>query len=130
MRTLNLGIVMDQGSDFSLVIGVFDCQGPVDITGYEFLSQMRQDTNPSSPVVAEFDFEILNQFSNKGQVRWYLPEVDDVNITTSIATVLTHLRQTTPFVFDIKMLDTSGNNSRIVQGLIYLSPQATQEVFS
>lgn len=133
MKTLNLGIVLDQGADFSLVIGVFDDTGPIDITGYAFKSQMRENTAITDPVsdpVAEFSFQILDQTTNKGQVRWYLPEAASADIVTTIANALENNRPTTPFIFDVKMKDTAGAISRIVQGIVSVSPQATQESFT
>lgn len=130
MKTRNLGIVLDQGSDFSLVIRISGDTGPIDITGYQFLSEMRQSTDPTSDVVANFSFTILDQVTNKGQVKWYLPEAGGEDVVTSIATPLTQLRQTTAFVFDVKMKDTAGTISRIIQGLMYVSPEATQELFT
>lgn len=129
MKTLNLGIVLDQGADFSLVIGIFGDTDPIDITGYAFKSQMRVSTDPASTVVAEFAFEILNQTTNKGQVRWYLPEAQSLAIVTSVANALENSRQTTPFIFDVKMKDVAGTISRIIQGIVQVSPQATQEEF-
>lgn len=132
MQTRNLGIVLDQGADFSLVIGIEGESGPIDITGYEFLSEMRKSTAVSDPVedpIAEFSFTILNQVTNKGQVRWFLAESASADIVTSVATALNPDRQTTPFVFDVKMKDTADKISRIIQGIIYVSPQATQEDF-
>ena len=122
---------MNQGTDFSLVIGIFNVSGAVDITGYQFLGQMRQSTDPAvdSPI-AEFVFSILNQTTNTGQVQWTLSEAAIDAVVTSIATSLEPNRLTTPFIFDIKMKDTSGNISRIIQGLIEVSPQATMEEFS
>jgi len=132
MKTRNLGIVLDQGTDFSLVIGINGVDGPIDITGYEFKSQMRETTSPTSPVVAEFIFTISDQTTNTGQVVMSLPATSDEEsaITTSVATPLNALRQTTPFVFDVKMKDTLGAISRIIQGIIYVSPEATQELYS
>jgi len=132
MRTRNLGIVMDQGASFLLVIGIFGQDGPIDITGYEFASQMRATTSPLSPVVAEFEFTILNQVTNMGQVQMTLPIIDDEEntIPLSVATPLVNRRQTTPFVFDVKMKDSVGSISRIIQGIIFASPEATQELYS
>lgn len=130
MATLNLGIVLDQGADFSLVIGIFDESGPVNLTGYAFKSEMRTSTSPLAPVIAEFDFTILDQTTNKGQVRWYLPESQSEAIITSVSTALQPARLTTSFVFDVKMKDSANQISRIIQGLIFVSPQATQESFS
>lgn len=133
MQTRNLGIVLDQGADFSLVIEIFNQTGPIDITGYAFLSQMRkttQVTDPVTPPVAEFQFTILNQTTNKGQVKWFLPESQSELVVASVATPQTEMRETTPFVFDVKMKDTLGQISRIIQGIIYVSPEATQEEFA
>lgn len=130
MQTRNLGIVLDQGADFKLVILLSDSNGPIDITGYAFKSEMRLSTDPTSPIVAEFDFAILNQTTNKGQVVWTLDIADSESVTTSIANALKDARQTTPFVFDVKMKDTLDQVTRIIQGLIFVSPQATQEEFT
>lgn len=133
MKTRNLGIVMDQGADFSLVIGIFGDLGAIDITGYAFKSQMRKTTEIANPVadpVAEFSFEILDQVTNKGQVRWFLSKTDIAEIVASVATPLVNQRLTTPFLFDVKMKDTAGSVSRPIQGIIYLSPEATEEAFS
>jgi hypothetical protein len=132
MKTLNLGIEMDAGTDFSLVIGISGDSGPIDLTGYSFLSEMRSTTDPTAPVVAEFDFTILDQATNQGQVKMSLPLAEDSEseITTSIANPLVNCRLKTPFLFDVKMKDTAGNVSRPIQGIIYVCPEATQEVFS
>lgn len=133
MKTLNLGIVMDQGADFSLVIGIFGDSGALDITGYQFKSQMRRSTAVEAPPVdpvAEFQFEILDQVTHKGQVRWFLPSASIDALVTTVATPLEDARPTTPFVFDVKMKSLAGEVSRIIQGLIQVSPQATQEAFT
>lgn len=130
MKTKNIGIVIDQGTPFSLVIGISDGSGPIDITGYQFLGQMRKSTDPTvTEAVAEFIFTILNQTTNKGQVQWSLDEESIEDIITSIATPLVLQRTTTPFIYDVKMKDTSGNINRIIQGIAQVSPQATQEPF-
>ena len=130
MKTLNLGIVMDQGADFSLVIGICGDAGPINLTGYSFQSQMKISSSECVDSSATFDFEILNQVTNKGQVRWYLPRQQVDEVVTSITTALEGQRRTTPFIFDIKMTDLSSNVTRIIQGIIQVSPQATQECSS
>lgn len=133
MRSLNLGIEMDQGADFKLVIGIFDELGATDITGYSFLGQMRPTTeltNPVIPPVAEFSFSVLNQFTNKGQVNMTLPIATVNAIPLSVADQLQNSRLKTPFMFDVKMKDVAGKVTRILGGLIFVSPQATQEVFT
>lgn len=247
MKTLNLGVVMDQGADFNYVIGLSDVNGPIDITGYKFLGEMRLSTAPGEPIAggekadgaltfsaqpapldtinvngklitfvaatpgaaevlidstlaltianllaslkastdagvkvatyeypdpcapgliinvtfgvvgvagnaftlvtgsasitvsgatltggidpAEFVFTILNQVTNKGQVKWSLPQVQVDTIAASVSNNLQTARMKTPYVFDVKMEDTANIITRIIQGVIYVSPQATQEAF-
>jgi hypothetical protein len=130
MKTLNLGIILDQGADFNYVIGINgDDATPINLTGYSFLSEMRASTDPASPVVAEFIFTIQNQTTNAGQVLWSLPNATTADLITSVAAATNYKRLTTPFVFDVKMLDTVGNVTRIIQGIVLVSPQATMESF-
>ena len=130
MQPLNLGIELDQGVDFNLVIGIFGDCSPIDITGYSFLGEMKSNTDVDSPIVAEFQFKILNQSTNKGQVQMSLPSLTTLQFNTSTSDALQGNRLTTPFVFDVKMSDYLGNTSRIIQGIVYVSPQATQETFT
>lgn len=129
--TLNLGIEIDQDADFNAIIGISSQSGAVDLTDYEFLGDIAADTNPNTPPSASFIFTVLNQVTNKGQVKMSLPALANNvgEITTSIATPLVPKRQTTRFVFDVKMKDTLGTITRIIQGVVYLSPEATQEDF-
>lgn len=129
MKTLNLGIVLDQGSDFSLVIGISGRCGPIDITGYSFLGEMKSSTDPDAATVAEFQFKILDQGPMQGRVKWFMSAETTLGILTSVSNSLQTKRLATPFVYDIKMKDTAGTVSRIIQGIAYVSPEATQEVF-
>lgn len=133
MQPLRIGIELDQNTDFNLVVTLSNTSGPIDITGYQFKSQMRPTTDPSIvPPTAEFIFTILNQTTNKGQVKWFLPAAsdDEDTIPLSKATALVVPRQLTPFLFDVKMKDTLNQISRIVEGIIYISPEATLEDFT
>lgn len=245
MKALNVGVVMNQGADFNLVVQINDSLGPVDITGYKFLGEMRLSTELGSPVAggikarglvtftqnpapndtltiggtaitfvttfitgnqvvigaslintvralllflrkstdtnliqatycpddtytiitveyilpgvvgnaftlaissagntvsaatllggidpAEFEFTILDQVTNKGQVKWFLPQDQVDTIVSSVSDDLRRQRLKTPYVFDVKMKDTSSGVSRILEGIVYVSPQATQEVFT
>lgn len=130
MKTLNLGVRMNQGDDFNVVIGINGDSGPIDITGYEFLGEMKANTDPNSSVIAEFSFTILNQVSNRGQVQWSLTAAATKALTASVSDAERRERLETNYVFDVKMKDTSGKINRIIQGIIYLSPEVTQEDFA
>lgn len=129
MKTMNLGLQIDQGADFNVIIRVDDMAGAVDLTGYSFLGEMKYSTDPTSAVIAEFDFTIQNQYYQMGQVLMSVPAATIEEIITSTSGPLQKNRRVTPYVFDVKMQDTSGKISRIIQGIAYVSPQATQENF-
>jgi len=119
---------MNQGDDFGVIITISDSSGPIDITGYEFFGEMKVDTNPETEVSAEFAFSILTQSgSTLGQVEWSLSNSDTSDLPASVSDAERKNRLTTPYVFDVKMKDTGGLISRIIEGIIYLSPQVTQE---
>lgn len=77
---------------------------------------------------AELVFTIQNQSTSPGQVLMSLPQAQVDTLPTSVSGGLSSQRLKTPYVFDVKMKDTSGIKTRILEGLIYVSPQATQEV--
>lgn len=126
---LSLGMNIDQNADFNLMIEISTCSGSTDITGYEFIGQMRATTDPSSPVVGTFVFTIQDQINNTGQVLLSFLAASVETVTTSVATPLNQLRQTTPFVYDVFMQDTLGTKTRIMEGIAYVSPAATIEAF-
>lgn len=134
MQTRNIGIVLNQGSSFNLIISICGPgQVPTNLTGYSFLGQIRQSSDPAVMTpVAEFVFTILDQTepATLGQVDWSLSLEAIDAIVTSIANPLVNNRLTTPFIYDVKMLDTLGNASRIIQGIAEVSPQATLESFT
>lgn len=129
MSTLNLGIRMNQGDDFRLIILVTGDSGPIDISGYEFIGAMKKDTDPESEAVAEFDFTIFNQTTHKGQCLWSLSADEAADLIASVSDAERKNRLTTPYVFDVKMKDTADIVSRPIEGIIYLSPQVTVETF-
>jgi hypothetical protein len=133
VKTRNLGIELDEGTDFNLTLRIGGIDGPIDITGYEFLGMMSPTTDQvQTPGVAQFEFTVLDQATKKGQVLMSLSRDQDseTEITSSTANALFPRRQRTPFLFDVKMLDTTGIVTRILKGVIYFSPEATQEAFT
>ena len=124
-NTRRLGISMNQGDDFELILLISDDSGPINLTGYEFFGDMKLNTDPLTPIAATFSFSILNQTTNTGQVQWTLDNEDTAALIASTSDAERKNQLTTPYVFDVKMQDTDSIVSRIVQGIIYLSPQVT-----
>lgn len=125
MKTLNVDIIMNQGDDFSRIIAVPLDSGFLDLTGYSFSGQMRLSNTAPNPPIATFQFTVLNQLTNKGQVQWSLSRTVTATIPTSVALATEEARPVTPYVYDVKMTDTLGKVTRIIQGLIKVSPQVT-----
>lgn len=127
-KTLNLNITLMQGADFNPIILVPGPTTPTDITGYTFEGQVKENTNPSTGAVATFSFVILNQTTNKGQVQWILSAEDIDDIVASVANSESPCRLTTPFLYDIYMIDTLNVRTRIIQGKALVSPKVTGDV--
>lgn len=126
--TRRLGIDMNQGDDFEVTITINDSTGaPVDITGYQFAGEMKLNTESTTGVAAEFEFTIQDQTTNKGQVLWSLPNSVTSTLGVSVSDAERKQRLTTPYVFDVKMEDTLNVVTRIVEGIMYVSPEVTQE---
>lgn len=127
--TLRLGIELNEGDDFNVTVTVKDTGGsPVDLTGYTFWGDMKRDTNPDTVVAAQFNFSILNQVDNKGQVLWNLTNVETSALEVSTSTGLQKRRLTTPYVFDVMMEDPTGIVTRLIEGIMYVSPNVSGAV--
>jgi hypothetical protein len=126
MKTANYNVVLNQGSDFDLSILISGDSGPIDITGYTFSSDIKISTDPTVQPVASFTFTLQNQMTNTGQVSWTLPNATTKMLLTSIINATVDgLRTVTPYLFDVLMTDNGGEITRIIQGLILVSPGVT-----
>ena len=124
--TLRLGIEMNWGDDLNLLVTIKDTSGnPVNLTGYTFWGDMKRDTNPDTEIEASFDFSIMNQTENPGQVQWSLPNQITREIEVSTATAQRKRRLTTPYVFDVMMESAAGQVVRLIEGIIYVSPNVS-----
>jgi hypothetical protein len=134
MQTRNIGILINQGDDFALTIGIFQPtpNGPVavNLTGYEFLGEIRDNTGPTGVVIEELTLTIQNQATNPGQVVMSLTNSQTSEIATTTVNGEEICRPSTPYIFDVKMKNTSSQVTRILQGIVEISPQVTQESFS
>ena len=103
-------LVIDQGTTFSSTLNLTDDNGdPLDLAGYTANSQMR---------------------------KWYTSSNSlsfSTSINTSIGTVTLSLssNQTNAivpgrYVYDVELTDNSGSVSRIVEGIITVTPQVTR----
>lgn len=124
-KTLNLDITIYQGANFSANILVPTGGLPQDITGYLFYGYIKESTAFNAAILAEFTFTILNQTTKKGQVSWLLNSEDSGSIPLSISGGENIGRLTTPYIYDVVMVDTSNVKTRILEGMANISPGVT-----
>jgi len=103
-------LVIDQGTTYTTDLNLTDENGdPLNLTGYSANSQIRKHYTSSNSVV----------FSTS------------INATAGIITLSLTSNQTTNmvggrYVYDVELTDTSNSISRIVEGIVTVTPQVTR----
>lgn len=130
MRTSNVNVLLNQGADFDVLFLVPGTTTPINLTGYSFAGQIREDS--SGPIIVSFNFSVLDQTvpANVGMVQWTLAKADSLYLQTSNANAEATSRGYTPYLYDVLMTDSLGMVSRILQGKVLVSPAITQAVLS
>jgi hypothetical protein len=114
---LDRDITIYQGTTFKVLLAIKDSDGlPVDITSYTFEGMGRRKVTDLAESF-EFDFTILNQTTNRGQVEMELTPAD------SSAVAVTDFR--TIFLYDVEV-DDGSDVSRILQGRVEFVAEVTK----
>ena len=104
-------IIIDQGTTFSTVVTVTDTDGDVvDLTGYSANAQIRKHHTSSSVTKT---FTIANGGTN-GQLTLSLPFSNTAAITAG------------RYVYDVEVESGSGTRSRVVEGIVTVTPEVTK----
>jgi hypothetical protein len=106
-------LYIDQGTTFSNIINITDdtTNTPVNIQGYIVSSQMRRSyysANPSANIICT----VTN--APEGEVTMSMTAANTSNIKAG------------RYLFDVETIDTVGNVSRILEGIITITPQITR----
>ena len=107
---IKANLIIDQGADFTTTINVTDDDDNViDLTGYSGTAQMRKHYTS----VTSYSFTVT-VYSQTGEVTLGL----SANTTNSI----------TPgrYVYDCELLDGNGKTSRLIEGIVTITPQVTR----
>ena len=107
---IKTNLIIDQGSDFSVIINVTDSNSePLNLQGYTGKSQMRKYFTSST--FYEFDVE-----------------VDDVNglVSLSMESAITNTIKPGRYVFDCELFSSANVVSRIVEGIVTVTPGVTR----
>jgi hypothetical protein len=104
-----INIVIDQGTTFNTSFLIQNEQGdPIDFTNYSANSQMRKSYTSST----SYAFNV--GLSNNGNISLTM----NANTTNSIVAGR--------YVYDVEVQDLGGVRSRIVEGIVTVTPQVTR----
>lgn len=110
MATIN-NLFVDAGSDYSNIVTVAASNGQLlNLTGYTVASQMRKSY--SSTTAYAFTADIFNALN--GQVR--------LRISSAASSVIPAGR----WLYDVEITSSSGVKTRVVEGIVTITPQITQ----
>lgn len=105
-------LTVDQGTTFESTIDLVNDDGsPVNIASYLFSGQIRKSYYSSS-TTAEFSIQIVDAANGEANI-----------ILTSETTASIKPGR---YVYDIKMTDTQNTVTRIVEGILTVTPQVTR----
>lgn len=106
-------LYMDQGASFNNIVNLTDdvTNSPVNILGYSVSCQMRRSYY-SPNVTANIVCTISN--TSSGEITMSLPAANTANIKAG------------RYVFDVKLIDDGSLVSRVIEGIITVTPQVTK----
>ena len=104
-------IIIDQGSTYSTNLNLTDSSNnPVNLTGYVGRSQFR----PSYDSNTAYSFTVSIPNPNTGVVILSLSANDSSNVAFG------------KYLYDVELVDSGGNVTRIVEGILTLTPEVTK----
>lgn len=107
---IKANIVVDQGSTFSTSINLTDADGDVIVLdNYSGAAQMRKHYTSSNSVSFSVGIE-----ANTGVVTLGLTATQTAAITAG------------RYVYDVELTDSSNNVSRIIEGIVTVTPNVTR----
>jgi hypothetical protein len=103
-------LTVDQGSDFSVEITVANAVGSIDITNYTYRGQIRKT------------------YSSTTAVDFYASTADPANgkMDISLSAVQTSAMRAGRYVYDVEIVDSIGNVTRVVEGQLEVTPRVTR----
>lgn len=107
---IKANLIIDQGSTYSTVIGVTDDNdASIDLTGYSGSAQIRKHYSSSNSV--PFSVGISPA---------------DGSVVLSLSSTQTSALRAGRYVYDVELTNSSNVVSRIVEGIVTVTPQVTR----
>lgn len=123
-----VSLVGKQGSTWELFLflHVPPDNMPMNLTGFTFAGQIR--ANYTAQEKTDFQCSIVNALEGKMSVFASAATTAAINAYKESIDIrkLNTCKGTGVYVYDIEMTDTVGKVSRIVEGLLYVDPEATK----
>ena len=108
---IKANLFIDQGATYSTKLVLNDANGsPVDLTGYSASGQIRKHYSSSNSV----SFSITVPTPASGSVILSLNANTTANLVSG------------RYVYDVELTDTAGRISRIIEGIVTVSPNVTR----
>ena len=105
-------IVVDQGTDFATTITVRDNSGvAVNLTNYTGHGQIRKHYTSTTAHNMQIVFESPRE---SGQLTMKLTRVQTANLASG------------RYVYDVEVTDNANTRSRLVEGIVTVTPQVTR----
>ena len=105
-------IIIDQGTDFTTTLTVTGDDGSVtDLTGYSANGHIRKHYTSSTATVFDVSF---------GTPR------SDGQLTISLGRTTTENMEAGRYVYDVELTSAANNRSRLVEGVVTVTPQVTK----
>jgi len=104
-------LFVDAGANYSNIITVAASNGQaLDLTGYTVASQMRKSYQSSTA----YNFNASVYLAGSGKVRLQLTDTQSAAIPAG------------RWLYDVEITSPSGTKTRVVEGIVTVSPQITQ----
>lgn len=106
-------LYIDQGTTFNNIINITDdvTNAVVNISGYTAVSQLRR-SHYSANISANITCTITN--AANGELTMSMTSANTANIKAG------------RYVFDVKLTDTNNTTSRILEGIVNVTPQVSK----
>lgn len=114
--------VVPQGEDFifqlKLYTGDSTDKQPLNITGYQFRCEVREEAGDESPTMTA-DCHIVNNVSGIVEIRFKADDSDTLELDG------TYYGELSQYTYDVFEVDQEGLEKRILCGYLYVSPSVS-----
>lgn len=114
--------VVPQGEDFifqlKLYIGSNTDKQPLNITGYQFRCEVREEAGDESPAMTA-DCHIVDNVNGIVEIRFKAGESDTLELDG------TYYGELSQYTYDVFEVDQDGLEKRILCGYLYVSPSVS-----